>query len=261
MRQPMITIVTGTPGSGKSHETEKQLNLYVQPDAQAGRPGRKVLILDTNDEYRNYKSVVYNVKDPNDNGKHLQKLTNIEIRRIVPYYPSPNGGAVNMDFNDKAKALIDITANYRNGLVLLEDINTYLIGMKSAKEISALCAARHKGMDMIIQVQSLGAIDPRMFQNSTYIRMHYQTDDVSRYKDRLGENFEPIRIAQYIVATEYFKGGDSVYNFLYFNNRTKKISGVTKAQYDQAFQMFKEDHKIGSMLLRNQYMYLDDSAL
>ncbi len=258
-RQPMITIVTGAPGSGKSHETEKQLNMYVQPDAALGRPGRKVLILDTNDEYRNYRSVMYNVRDPNDNGKYLQQLSNIEIRRIVPYYPSPRGGSpVSMDFNDKAKALIDITKNYRDGLVLLEDINTYLIGMKSANEISALCAARHKGMDMIIQVQSLSAIDPRMFQNSTYIRMHYQTDDVSRYKDRLGENFEPIKIAQNIVSTEYFKGGDNIYSFLYFNNRTKKITGITKQQYDMALQMFKEDHKLGSMLSRNPYMYFQE---
>ncbi len=243
------------PGVGKSYQTEIELNLYVQQDPAVGRPGRKVLIFDTNDEYRAYKSVMYNVRDPNDNGKYLTGLENIEIRRILPYYPSPKGGApIPMDFQDKEKTLIDITSKYRNGLVLLEDINTYLVGFKSAHAISALCAARHKGMDLIIQVQSLSAIDPRMFQNSTIIRMHYQTDDIARYKSRLNENFEPLKICQNIINREYINGNERF--FLYFNNRSKKIMGASKEQYDQALSLYRMENKEGAMLKQTPYMYL-----
>ncbi len=252
----MITIVSGMPGVGKSYETEQQLNLYIQPDASVNRPGRKVLIFDTNDEYRNYKSVMYNVKDPKDNGRHLQGLKNVEIRRVLPYYPSPQGGTPSpMGFGDKEKTLIDITNNYRDGLVLLEDINTYLVAFKSADTISLLCAARHKGIDLIIQVQSLSAIDTRMFQNSTYIRMHYQTDDITRYKGRLNENFEPLKIAQNIINKEYIDG--NIRFFLYYNNRTKKITGASKEQYDAGLELYKMKNKSEGMLSDNPYMYFE----
>lgn len=253
MRQPMITIVTGMPGVGKSYQTEIELNLYIQQDATIGRAGRKVLIFDTNDEYRAYKSVMYNVKDPKDNGRVLQGLQNIEIRRIVPYYPSPGGHPMSMTFEDKEKTLIDISTNYRDGCVLLEDINTYLVGFKSADTISLLCALRHKGIDLIIQVQSLSAIDPRMFQNSTIIRMHYQTDDISRYKNRLNENFEPLKICQNMVNAQYVAG--NIRFFLYFNNKTKKIMGATEEQYKEALEMYTQEHKAGFMLKKNPMMY------
>ncbi len=259
-RQPMTTIVTGKPGSGKTYQTIKELNLYVQQDASVGRPARKVLIFDTNDEFRDYRSVMYNVRDPRDNGIHLRSLVNPEIRRIVPYYPSANGTPMTMSFEDKEKTLIDIVNNYRDGLVLLEDINTYLVSLKSVETISALCAARHKGMDLIIQLQSLGAVEPRMFQNSTIIRMHYQMDDIARYKNRLNENYEPLKICQNIISLQHMKG--NIRCFIYFNNETKKIlntsmAPVTKEMYDEGLAMYKQEHKnkVGFLLSRDPYMY------
>jgi hypothetical protein len=252
----MITIATGMPGVGKSKETEDQLNVYVQVDSSVNRAGRKVLIFDTNDEYRKYRSVAYNARDPKDNGRYFADLRNIEIRRVLPYWASPNGAQNNMSFEDKEKTLVDIVNNYRNGLVLLEDINTYLVSVKSVETISALCAARHKGMDIIIHLQSLSAVDTRMWQNASYIRMHYQTDDIVRYKGRLNENFEPLKIAQNIVNTEYM--GGNIYYFIYFNNKTKKLSGCTREQYLNALDMYRAEQKQGFMLTKNPFMYFQE---
>lgn len=254
-RQPMITLVSGAPGIGKSVQTQQDIDLYVTSDAKLGRAARKALIFDTNDEYGQYQSVKYNVRDPHDNGIYLRQLNNPVVRRIRPFWPDQFGYAQPMTFKDKEKTLIDLTTNYRNGLLLLEDINTYLIGFKSADTISLLCAIRHKGVDLIIQVQSISAIDPRMFQNSTWLRMHYQTDDIRRYKDRLGENFEPLKIAQNILNREYYQ--NNIRFFLYFNLRSKKIRGVTAEQYLYGFEMYKKEFKPGFMLTENPYMYFD----
>jgi hypothetical protein len=250
-RQPMIMIATGSPGVGKSYQTKKEIELYAQADTSSGRPGRKVLIFDTNDEYRGYKSVRYNVRDPKDNGQYIQLLENTEIRRVLPYWPGQNGRVEMMTFSDKEKTLVDIVRNYKNGLILLEDINTYLIAAKSVETISMLCSARHKGTDIIIHLQSLSAVDTRMWQNATIFRMHYQNDDVARYKARI--NFEPIKIAQNVVSHQYLQG--NIRFFIYYNNWTKKISGCTPDQYLKGLEMYENEYPQSTSLKEDKFLY------
>lgn len=227
-RQPFTTIVTGAPGHGKSQRTEEEMKMYVLTDTRQGRKGRKALIFDTNNEYEErYEPIRYEVDNKKDNGYYIARLDSPKIRIISPF----NSFRKPMTFSEKEKTLVDIITNYRNGLVLLEDINTYLIGAKSADVISLLCAARHKGIDLIIHLQSLSAVETRMWQNAGVIRFHYQVDDIHRYRERI-PNFELMKIAQNIVSSEYHTGKqDSKYFFVYVDVRSNKISGCTKEQF------------------------------
>ena len=50
-REPKLLVAIGKKGVGKSYTTEKMINQYVAGNPSKGVPGRRVLILDVNDEY------------------------------------------------------------------------------------------------------------------------------------------------------------------------------------------------------------------
>lgn len=253
-----ITIATGAPGHGKTKRTTDEIKMYVLNDVKHNRAGRKVLIFDINNEYGEFKTVKYDVTDPNDNGKYFSLLKNSEIRRVTPFAP-PDGRP--MDFDEKLKTIGDIMANYRNGLVVIEDINKYAIGIHTMKKvISFLCSNRHAGLDIIIHVQSLSAVEPRMWQNARMIRFHYQTDKIDRYEQRI-PNFELMKIAQIIVTNEYYKGNK--YFFLYVDIQANKIIGVNKKQFLEACKEYNEEYqpsrnrkKDPKVILTKQMLYI-----
>lgn len=216
-----ITIVTGASGHGKSVRTLEELEMYILNDTKVGRKGRPVIIFDTNNEYSNFKDIRYDVDDPNDNGKYFALHKRPEIRRISPF--TKDGQP--MSFQQKEKCLKDIMMYFRNGGVLLEDINTYMANFNDEEVVSFLCNNRHRGLDLIIQFQSPSKIATTMWENITIIRMHFNSDDIFRIRDRV-PNFEILKIAQNIINTEKFKGNK--YFFLYVDIRENKIIGVKK---------------------------------
>lgn len=220
---PFITIVTGAPEHGKSHRTLQELEFYVRDDPKAGRKGRPVIIFDTNDEYRQYKEIRYDVSDPQDNGKYFAYHIHPEIRRVRPFAKGKP-----MNFAQKEKTMRDILTYFRCGLVLLDDINTYIANFNDLEVISFLCNSRHRGIDLIIQFQSLSKVATTMWQNCKIIRFHYQTDDISRYEERI-PNFELMKIAQTIVNQVYFgRSNNAKYFFVYVDIRNAKIIGPSK---------------------------------
>ena len=253
-RQPFIYVATGMTGVGKSYQTENEIRLYVHASMQTGREPRKALIFDTNDEYQQYKTVAYDVtqESPSIAGKYLAMLQQPEIRRIAPFAKDKNGARI-MTFNEKERTIVNIMSNFRDGLVLLEDPNTYMIGAKSVDTISMLCANRHKGIDLIMHFQSLSALDPRMWQNTTIVRMHYQSDDIVRYRGRI-PNFELMKIAQNIVSSEYLSENKRF--FVYVNIRSQKIIGCTIDQYKAGVQRYIEDYEPTNGLVTKPYIYL-----
>jgi hypothetical protein len=219
--QCFITITTGASGHGKSKRTIEELEMYVLNDIKAGRKGRPVLIFDTNNEFSKFKTVRYNVEDPNDNGIYLAQFKQPEIRRIKPF----TAKGTPMSFAQKEKTVKDIMTYFRNGCVLLEDINTYMANFNDPEFISFLCNNRHRGLDLIIQFQSPSKIATTMWENITILRMHYQTDDFYRIRDRV-PNFEILKMAQNMINIE--KQKNNKYFFLYVNVRENKISGASK---------------------------------
>lgn len=198
VREPILMCVTGAKGVGKTYTSIEMMMKYVRPNANTGKVGRKILIYDINQEYTQFKTL-----QPKDIIKYSRQ-EKVEIRRILPL--DENGNPLGMD--DQVEMLKHIIKTFRGGLLLLEDINKYVIQVAHVREVIGFIATnRHLDLDIIIHYQSLRPLDPRMWQNTTFIRFHFQTDNISDYKKKI-PNYEMTKIAQCIVNYRYHKKKD-----------------------------------------------------
>lgn len=236
-RQPLIEIVCGMKEVGKTHFTLIELGGYTRSTSR--RPGRKALVLDfsEDDMYSKFPPV-----HPN----HIRQLTEPRARRIVPY--EKNGKQFTLD---RMKEVAEYCIfNFKNGLLVIEDIDKYLYGSHGKALIGALTTNRHSGLDCIITHQSVSKISQTEWQNASYIRLHHQIDDVSRIHDRM-PNYPLVKIAQLIVDRKYFQAiaayrekgliSDLEFKkrrsfFIYINQQNMKLVGCNE-----------EDFKIGAM--------------
>lgn len=188
---------TGKKGVGKTYTTEGSIADYVKGNAKNGKKPRKVLIYDVNMEYTNYKAL------PLDKIAQFTRQKKVEVRRILPI----TADGKTADLNQMLEILNKIISVFRGGMLILEDINRYLIQSKTADVIGLLATNRHRDLDIICHFQSLSALDPRMWQNTAFVRFHMQIDDINRYKNRI-PNFELFKVAQCLVEYKYLKLGD-----------------------------------------------------
>lgn len=205
---------------------------------------KKVVVFDTNypyeTSYSNFKSVA--IWD-------LPKLKKAEIRRILPL--NPDGSP--MTVQDKEDALNQILTNFSNGLLVLEDINSYLIAPKSVDVINALTTNRHRKMDLMLHYQSLSVLFPRIWQNMAAVRFHYQMDDISRYKSRI-PNFELLKLAQLLVNYEYEQQNNKRF-FIYINFYESCILGADKTQINRAAQeLYRRNKNLRNGLTEKEFI-------
>ena len=171
-REPKLLVAIGKKGVGKSYTTEKMIQSYVKGNPAKGVPARRVLILDVNDEYSNYKAI------------RLQDVTlfsvhpMIEARRIRPFLDDGK----KMTLDDIAQSLFLILDTFRNGLLLIEDVNKYISDTMPNDLVGAICTNRHIGVDIILHYQSIGRITSKVWQNVNLIRLHKFTDTVKKHK-------------------------------------------------------------------------------
>lgn len=254
-RQPMIMLVCGETGVGKTYRNKQEIKHYMMDNLMVGKKGRKVLAFDTNDDdYPSFRTV-----SPN----HLGKLSKVSARRIRPF----NGDSSPMDNNDKKEVITKIMKFFKNGLVVLDDIDHYMSGAKGQSMIGALCTVRHKGIDILLTHQSVAKITTSEWQNCTWLRLHHQVDDVTRYRDRIPK-YEIVRIAQLIVDEQYelsssaFAKGvitEQEYKvqksfFVYVNMREQRIKGCSRSAFIRACKKFidQEEGKKVRMLLNEE---------
>ena len=131
--------------------------------------------------------------------------------------------AKNLGIKEKKDVIQYIIKHFRNGMLVLEDINTYILNVTHMEEIvGGLVNLRHRAVDMLISYQSLRAVEPRMYGNARWMRMHYQADNVDDIKGKIN-NLPMYKIAQIIVNTRYFSGDKRFYLYIY--NFANKIEG------------------------------------
>jgi hypothetical protein len=225
-REPKIVVAVGKKGVGKSYLTKQMLMQYAYVN-----PRRKVLVLDVNDEYSDIKAIA--IQDVALFSIHPI----IEVRRIRPFLD--NGKKMTLD--DIANTLFIILETFRNGLLLIEDINKYISDTMPNDLVGAICTNRHVGLDIIIHYQSIGRITSKVWQNLNIIRMHKITDAVKKHKHKFEDKYEYLSIAEIMINHEMEQGNK--YFYVYVDVDDEKVYGnFTQEQYDNAVMIFIQNN-------------------
>lgn len=229
-RQPFVMLVCGETGVGKTHQNKKEIENYLKPISALQRNGRKVLIFDVNDDdYECYTTV-----DP----QRIRDLKNIAARRIRPITKYGE----TMSIEEKRDMVERMVKQFTDGLLVLEDLDKYMTGAKGQTIVGLLTTNRHSGLDIMISHQSIAKITTTEFQNCTWIRLHKQVDDVSRYRNRI-PNYFIVRIASLIVEEQYLAG--NIRFFVYINMRKLKLRGCSAQAFIRACKKYVDTEENG----------------
>ena len=221
-REAMLLVSVGAKQTGKTYQNLYVIKDYVRDKLSTGVRGRKVLIFDTNGEYTQESFERAGIKNfqvkkiaPKD-VVAFSKSKIVEARRI---------DVRTLEVDEKLETLRYVIQNFKGGMLVLEDINSYVLNTVHIRQIvSSIIKARHMDLDIMISYQSLRRLDPIMWANMTYIRMHYQLDGISKYVDRANSE-DLMYISKYLVDYMYFKKENKRF-FLYINQYESKIIGA-----------------------------------
>lgn len=206
-RQPQVFVACGRRATGKTIETLDTIFKYVQGNPSKGILGRKVLIFDVNNEFGKFKykdGQIYTIADLliRDLPSFTMNPTP-QVRRIRPVWD--NGKT--MSISDMALALGQIITKFRDGMLLLEDVNKYTGDNMRLDLIGSLATIRQSGIDLFMHYQMVGkAGNPKLIGMTNYIRLHKTNDSVARHKDKFQDKFEIMAVAQNIVNARYDYG-------------------------------------------------------
>ncbi len=239
-RETKLIIVTGRKRIGKSNETLRML-IY---EYISGSHPRKVLIFDPNNEYGAYemyangtKSIVrVPVLGHNDILK-FNKQRHVEIRRIVPI----NAYGYPLAPEEQDTLIVKMMTEFRGGCLWIEDLNT-VFGDSLPKKVSGFFSNNaHRDCDIVMQMQSIGRVLPKMWQNTQLVRFHAQLDSVDQSKDKLREDYEIFKVAQLMVDFQYNTGNQRF--FVWVDKEDKKIRGAySRKMFDKAIMEYLEEN-------------------
>ena len=204
---------------------------YIRGNPAKGTPPRRALILDVNDEYYDIKAI--RIQDVSLFSSHPL----IEVRRIRPFMDD----GTKMSLDDIAQTLFVILQTFKNGLLLVEDINKYISDTMQNDLVGAICTNRHIGVDIILHYQSIGRITSKVWQNVNILRLHKFTDSVKRHKHKYEDKFEYLSVAEIIINKRYEEGDNRFY--LYADIDNEKIYGnFTEQEFDNAVNIFIQNN-------------------
>lgn len=204
MREPQLGVAVGKKGVGKTFTTNIMLQNYVQGNPQKGVQGRRALILDVNDEFSHIRAIA--LKDIVRFSVHPQ----IEVRRIRPFLPDGR----RMTLDKIAETLFIILEQYRNGLLLIEDINRYVSDHLPKDIEGAICTNRHIDLDIVMHFQSIGRITTKIWQNCNWVRFHKNLDSVDRHAQKFEDKYEFLKLVEMLVNNEYNSGNKRFYQYI-----------------------------------------------
>ena len=238
-REAGMMAVTGIQGVGKSYQNMHLIYNYTTDKIKTGVKGRKCLIFDTNGEYTSEQFAKNNV--PNFDPKKIA-IKDVENWSATDVAECRRLDAKNLSIKQKKECVEYLLKVYRNGMLVLEDINTYILSVTFMEEIvGGIVNLRHRGVDVIISYQSLRPVEPRIWQNARWVRMHYQADNIMDIKGKV-TNVTLFKLAQLLVNKRYFDGDKRF--FVYIHNFNNKIQGdFTKNEFADACNKYLNSNR------------------
>jgi hypothetical protein len=228
-REPKLLVAVGRKGCGKSYTTRKMIEQYVKGNPSRGVPPRRALILDVNDEYFDIPAL--RIQDVALFSIHPK----IEIRRIRPFLDDGK----KMTLDDIAQTLFIVLETYRNGLLLIEDVNKYISDTMPNDLVGAICTNRHIGVDIILHYQSIGRITSKVWQNLNILRIHKFTDTVKKHRNKFEDKYEYLSIAEIIVNKKYEAGDKRFYLYADIDEELL-YGGFNVGDYENAINYFTQ---------------------
>lgn len=242
-REAQLGIAIGQKGVGKSYSTLAMMQPILRGNSRIGAKPRKVLILDVNNEFGDVQ------KDQNPNFAHIRAIRLqdvskwchngiIEARRVTIL--KEGGGQLTL--RETADALGVILENFKNGLLLIEDISKFVSDSLPSDLIGAICTQRHKSCDIILHFQSVGKMaHPKLWANCNWLRIHKTEDTVKKHENKFGTDVTHLYLAEKLVNIEYDKG--NVRFQLFVDKDMKKVKGgFNKKQFQQAIEEYLQDN-------------------
>jgi hypothetical protein len=236
-REPMLMVVIGFKGVGKTFTTNKEIDEYVK-NGTDGRKGRPVLVFDVNNEfcdsngYYGYKAIDFDVTEKDEFRRSLQ-IRNIVAPgkyRIVPYKKNRQP----MTIGELMFTASTIIKYYRNGMLLLEDLNKYAMSNFKQEFVGMFIGLRHLGVDLVIHYQSLRAIPPKIWSDMNFLRWHKQSEKIIKYKNRI-TNMELFSLAEAVVD---FKFQSDPHYYLWVSTMNEKLINVTPEDFKEACRIY-----------------------
>lgn len=264
-REAQLGIASGEKGCGKTYTT-----LAVQiSNALTGSNGkykpRKVLILDTNNEYGNVQKDHNNPRFPHIKALALKDLVTwmkqpyVEARRISVLKPMDEGGG-KMNQKELQETLSKILLVYRNGLLIVEDITNFVSDTLPSDLIGSIVTQRHVSVDVIIHFQSIGkAAHPKLWANCNWFRFHKTGDTVERNKQKLaGANLTPLYIAEKMIERQSKQGNKRFYVYYHKNTSSSLVGKINGAFSQKMFKEACEDYLADNMTIVNKEVNRQD---
>lgn len=236
-REAGLMTAAAVQGGGKTRQNMILISGYVKDKIATKVKGRPVLILDPNGEYTkaefmkaglSIEAKTIAVKDVKD----WVRSGNVEVRRIDMKSLTPDQMLMILQY------VIQVV---KDCLLVIEDINTMTLDVTHAKAIvQNIVKLRHKGVDVLTSYQSLRAVEPRILQNSRFLRLHFQLGSVDDIHGKLPCDVEVFKIAQIIVNTKRYAGDE--YFFLYIYTMKGFIKGnFSKKDFMDACEVYLLD--------------------
>lgn len=234
-REAGMMTTAAVQGGGKTYKNMYIIRDYVRDKLETRVRGRKCLILDTNGEYTTEqfkKNGIENFEAKTISVSAIEAWSRdqniVECRRI---------DAKSLSIKEKKAVAEHLLRVYLNGMLVLEDINTFLLSVTHMEEIvGGLVNLRHRAVDVLISFQSVRAIEPRIWQNSRFVRLHFISDNIDEVKNKI-TNYQLFKIAQIMINDRYNKGDKRF--FVYIMEYGRKIEGdFTKEQFQESCRRY-----------------------